>query len=144
MSRRLTGCHLVPNGKLKQTDAAIYWTLVECLFPHGRTFANGPVVRLDLMASLIVCSAAEKDYAESLCWYASRSTALASDFDDEFDRALSQILCDPLRFPSCGLRHRYYLMRRFPFRVIYRIDGEDVVVVAVAHTARSPDYWTNR
>ena len=107
-------------------------------------FANGRVARLDLMASLIVCSAAETDITESLCWYANRSTTVANDFDDEFHRALNQILSDPLRFPACDLRHRFYLMRRFPFRVIYRVDGDDVIVMAVAHAARSPDYWSNR
>jgi plasmid stabilization system protein ParE len=107
-------------------------------------FANGRVARLGSMASLIVCSAAEADYTESLCWYAERSTTAADDFDEEFSRALNEIVSDPLRFPSCDLRHRFYLMRRFPFRVIYRVDGDDVFIMAVAHAARSPDYWTNR
>jgi hypothetical protein len=35
-------------------------------------------------------------------------------------------------------------MRRFPFQIIYRVPGEDVVIIAVAHTSRSPDYWSNR
>jgi hypothetical protein len=35
-------------------------------------------------------------------------------------------------------------MRRFPFQIIYRVPGEDVVIIAVAHTSRSPDYWPNR
>ena len=96
------------------------------------------------MASLIVCSAAESDYTESLRWYSARSVEAANDFDDEFDRALNQILSDPWRFPLCDLRHRYFLMRRFPFRVIYRVDGDDVSVIAVAHAARSPDYWADR
>ena len=96
------------------------------------------------MASLIVCSAAEIDYTESLCWYADRSATAADDFDAEFNHALDEILSDPSRFPLCDLRHRYFLMRRFPFRVIYRVDGGDVIVIAVAHTSRLPDYWNDR
>ncbi len=96
------------------------------------------------MARLIICSAAETDYTESLVWYAGRSQDAANDFDNEFDQGIDQILSDPRRFPLCDARHRYFLMRRFPFRIIYRIDGEDVIVIAVAHTARSPDYWMDR
>ncbi len=87
------------------------------------------------MASLIVCSAAENDYTESLCWYAVRSATAAHDFDAEFSRALDEILSDPSRFPLCDLRQRYFLMRRFPFRIIYRMDGGDVIVIAVAHAS---------
>ncbi len=35
-------------------------------------------------------------------------------------------------------------MRRFPFQVIYRLLGEDVIMNAVAHTSRAPDYWSDR
>ncbi|WP_102017610.1 type II toxin-antitoxin system RelE/ParE family toxin [Rhodopirellula islandica] len=49
-----------------------------------------------------------------------------------------------MRFPKCDARHRFYLLRRFPFRVIYRVDGEDVVVVAVAHGSQDPNYWATR
>ncbi len=96
------------------------------------------------MANLIVCSAAEIDYTESLRWYAEQSVAVAIDFDAEFDRALSQIAANPERFPMCDLRHRYFLLRRFPFRIIFRDVRGDVLVIAVAHNSRSPDYWAKR
>jgi plasmid stabilization system protein ParE len=96
------------------------------------------------MGNLIICSAAEDDYTESLRWYAERSIEAANDFDTEFDRALGEITASPERFPRCDDRHRYFLMRRFPFQIIYRVPGEDVVIIAVAHTSRSPDYWSNR
>ncbi len=103
-----------------------------------------PAGRLDLMASVIICSVAEVDYTESVTWYAARSVDAANDFDAEFDQALSKISADPERFPFCDVRHRYFLLRRFPFRIIYRIVHDDVVVIAVAHASRSPDYWADR
>ena len=96
------------------------------------------------MADVILCSAAEVDYTESLNWYAKNSVDVANDFDAEFNRALIEITADPERFPMCDVRHRYFLLRRFPFRIIYRIVQDDVVVIAVAHGSRSPDYWTDR
>lgn len=96
------------------------------------------------MTNVIICSAAEIDYTESLTWYAERSVDVANDFDAEFDRAMSQIATDPERFPLCDSRHRYYLLRRFPFRIIYRVVRDEILVIAVAHGSRSPDYWANR
>ena len=96
------------------------------------------------MTNVIVCSAAEVDYTESLKWYAERSIEAANDFDAEFDRAISKIASDPERFPKCDSCHRYFLLRRFPFRIIYRIVASEVVVIAVAHGSRSSDYWAER
>ncbi|MEZ5944682.1 MAG: type II toxin-antitoxin system RelE/ParE family toxin [Planctomycetaceae bacterium] len=103
-----------------------------------------PVARPGWMGKVIICSAAEVDFTESLKWYAERSIEAANDFDAEFDKALTQIAENPERFPKCDTRHRYYLLRRFPFRIIYRITATDLVVIAIAHESRSPEYWTGR
>jgi len=39
---------------------------------------------------------------------------------------------------------RRCLVNRFPYGVIYGIDGEEVVVIAVAHLKREPNYWIDR
>ncbi|MEJ7594435.1 MAG: hypothetical protein WKF77_23110 [Planctomycetaceae bacterium] len=63
------------------------------------------------MVNVIISSAAEVDYTESLTWYAVRSVDAAKDFDAEFHRALGQMSADPERFPLCDVRHRYFLLR---------------------------------
>jgi len=40
------------------------------------------------------------------------------------------------------LRRR--LIRRFPFGILYRIEPEEIVIVAVAHLLRKPGYWRKR
>ncbi len=57
-----------------------------------------PDARPALMASVILCSAAEVDYTESLCWYGERSIEAAKEFDSEFDHALNQIASTPEQF----------------------------------------------
>jgi len=96
------------------------------------------------MIDLVVCSSAESEYAEALSWYANRSVEVADRFDAELDRALHVIAADPERFPRCNERHRFYLMRNFPSQVIYRQHKEHWVVIAIAHTARKPKYWSKR
>lgn len=56
------------------------------------------------MTNVIICSAAEIDYTESLTWYAERSLDAANDFDAEFDRALSRIAANPEQFPHCDAK----------------------------------------
>lgn len=96
------------------------------------------------MNKLHIVSAAESEFAEALCWYAERSRQAAEKFDREFDAALTAISTAPRRYPFCDDRHRFYLMDRFPYQVIFREDVEEVVVIAVAHMKRRPRYWESR
>ena len=77
-------------------------------------------------------------------WYFSRSAAAASDFADEMERAVELILDGPDRWPNHLHGTRRFLLRRFPFLVVYRVLGDSVLVVAVAHAARKPGYWKRR
>ena len=39
---------------------------------------------------------------------------------------------------------RRFLFTRFPYSLIYGIDQETIVVIAVAHQHREPRYWAGR
>lgn len=88
--------------------------------------------------------AARRDYDESFDWYASRSLLAAERFERAVEKALRQISENPERFAMVGQDHRGCALERFPFRLIYRIDPERILVVAVAHAKRRPNYWTRR
>lgn len=96
------------------------------------------------MAEIVVSSPAEQEYAEALTWYAKRSMRTAERFDDDFDQSMRLIAATPERFAKCDDRHRFFLMRRFPYQIIYRSEATRLTVVAVAHTSRKPNYWHGR
>lgn len=96
------------------------------------------------MIELVVSSAAEVDYSNALSWYAQQDVAVAEQFDTEFDRVMQTIAEDPSRFPLCDDRHHFYLMRRFPYQLIFREAADHWVIVAVAHTSRKPRFWSDR
>ena len=39
---------------------------------------------------------------------------------------------------------RSFGLRRFPFRVVYLVEGGSCTVLAVAHQSREPGYWASR
>ena len=97
------------------------------------------------MDKLLIAEAAGEEYTDSLKWYAARSMRAAERFEAAFAQALKSIAEHPDRYPLCDDRHRFYLLKRFPFQVIYRQVAEDRwLIVAVAHTSRRPGYWLNR
>ena len=77
-------------------------------------------------------------------WYEARSPAAGRSFMAELDRAIEQIAEAPRRWTEYRFGTRRYLMRRFPFVVIYRVSGSAIEVLAVAHGRRRPGYWRER
>ena len=110
----------------------------------GVKFAPAFAGRLDSMVEVVVASPAEFELSEALRWYAERSLATAERFDEEFDHSLRIIASAPDRFAMCDDRHRFFLMRRFPYQIIYRHDAANLTVIAVADTSREPTYWHGR
>lgn len=77
-------------------------------------------------------------------WYAQRSTAAANAFMEEVDHAVEQISAAPDRWPIFAGSARRYLLRRFPYMVVYRQTDTGIQVLAVAHARRRPGYWKKR
>ena len=77
-------------------------------------------------------------------WYPDRNNTAAEAFLAELDRAVEAISESPMRWPIHLHGTRRFLLRRFPFSVVYRELGETLQIVAVAHGRRKPGYWKDR
>lgn len=81
---------------------------------------------------------------QAAAWYAERSDRAAAAFAAELDRAVETVAEVPLAWPEARHGTRRCLLWRFPFNVVFRIEPGRLVIVAVAHTSRKPDYWSRR
>ena len=70
-------------------------------------------------------------------WYAERSGSAAIGFSEE-DAAESAIVRLPEAWPRYYRGTRRYLLQRCPFSIIYRVEHERIVIVAVAHERDGP------
>ena len=77
-------------------------------------------------------------------WYAERNPSAAAAFIAALDQAVSQIPESPERWPLHLYGTRKFLLRRFPYAVIYRQTATAIQIVAVAHGRRRPGYWKTR
>jgi toxin ParE1/3/4 len=77
-------------------------------------------------------------------WYRERNGAVAEDFLRELDAAMEAIAEAPDRWPRTHGKLRRYVMRKFPFSVVYVRRADFVQVMAIAHHRRRPGYWKNR
>jgi len=77
-------------------------------------------------------------------WYRDRNETAAMRFRRELDRAVELIAERPEAAPPYVASTRRFLLRRFPFFLVYRVFEQRVQVVAVAHARRRPHYWLQR
>lgn len=82
--------------------------------------------------------------AAAAAWYAERSLTAAAEFESELDAAELAIKDLPHAWPPYGHGTRRYLLRRYPFGVVYRVEALRILIVAVAHGRRRPGYWHAR
>ena len=51
-------------------------------------------------------------------------------------------------FPDAGPRYLYgtrrVVMTDYPYLLVYRVRGDILQVIAIAHTSRRPGYWRDR
>jgi toxin ParE1/3/4 len=50
----------------------------------------------------------------------------------------------PEAWPVVAPGLRRVMVHRFPYAVIYSMDGHQLIVFAVMHFRRKPDYWRER
>ena len=87
---------------------------------------------------------AEQEMLDAAKYYETAQLGLGSDFLDEVQIASHAIGRDPLRYGFYGRPIRSIKLERFPYRLLYAIETDRILIVAVMHLHRRPDYWKHR
>lgn len=87
---------------------------------------------------------AESEMINAAAWYESQQPDLGKRFLTVVQDATNRIAINPLLFPEVEGDVRRCLTHAFPFGVLFRIQPDAVVVVAVMHLHREPGYWQTR
>ena len=85
---------------------------------------------------VIIRPNAEADLAEARSWYEAQRAGLGDELLDEVRRAAGLLADDPERRPFYYRDFRRLLMRRFPYKLFYRIEGDRVIVFRILHAKR--------
>jgi mRNA-degrading endonuclease RelE of RelBE toxin-antitoxin system len=87
---------------------------------------------------LIVKPEAIDDMSSGFYWYENKRAGLGSEFLDEVDEFYSRITQNPEHYQS-HKNQRAAVLHRFPYKIIYEIEGESKVVYAVYHDKQDPE-----
>ena len=91
-----------------------------------------------------ILPAARAEIEEAAEWYEAARGGLATEFLHEVDAGLSRVVDFPNAWHPLSQRVRRYRLNRFPYGIFYQVRKEEILVVAVAHLHRHPEYWRHR
>ena len=83
-------------------------------------------------------SPAEDEITEAALFYELASTGLGRDFLDDVRRVINRLLDYPFAGGRIDSDLRRILLSRFPFSLVYAVETDSIVIVAVAHHGREP------
>jgi len=87
---------------------------------------------------------AQIELYEAIEYYNYEVSGLGEAFLSEVSNVLDRIGKYPEAWPSCSKRTRRTQTRRFPYGIMYQIRKDEILIVAIAHLHRKPDYWKDR
>ncbi len=87
---------------------------------------------------------AELELYEAASRYESEVPELGLRFADEVERVIYLLLEHPELGSRLDDELRHFVLRKFPFSVVYAATENLVYIVAVAHGSREPEYWRSR
>ncbi|MDX6445336.1 MAG: hypothetical protein QOH71_2410 [Blastocatellia bacterium] len=96
------------------------------------------------MMEIRFLSLANREVDDAIQWYEAKEADLSREFLDELDRVVRLIRLYPYAGIQVELDIRRFLFTRFPYSLIYGVDEKTIVVIAVAHQHREPNYWVDR
>jgi toxin ParE2 len=91
---------------------------------------------------LLVPAAAELE--EAVAWYRALAPALDQRLLAEVRAGCRLIAEHPHAWHPIESGVRRFRLRHFPYGLIYVIEAEEIIVLAVAHLHREPTYWRSR
>jgi len=84
------------------------------------------------------------EFEEAVRFYKERGRNLGKRFAREVKTTIRKIVATPDRWRVLEADVRRCLVRVFPYSVLYTIEADYVLIIAVAHGKRQPGYWRHR
>ncbi|WMJ75523.1 type II toxin-antitoxin system RelE/ParE family toxin [Cytophagaceae bacterium ABcell3] len=85
-----------------------------------------------------------EDLSKAYRFYEEEMEGLGEDFLSIIESVFSKIREHPHRYPEKYQNKRIFVVKKYPFVVIYEVEVKTITVYSVFHTSRNPQIWEKR
>jgi toxin ParE1/3/4 len=94
--------------------------------------------------SILLVEDVYADLWEAGSWYKEQRDGLQDEFINSFEECLERILLNPLGYQLKSGKARYVMLHRFPFKVFYKIYGNEIKIYGIIHAKRDSKHIRKR
>ena len=87
---------------------------------------------------------AREEFHSAIKYYESQQTNLGRKFQSDVENSISRIKEFPKAYVSIKNDERRCLLHKFKYSIFYSIEESYILIIAIAHQHRKPDYWIDR
>ncbi len=93
---------------------------------------------------LKIIQLAETELDDAFDYYEYELEGLGHKFLQEFRKGIKRILAHPYAWSPIQDNVRKCVLKKFPYTIVYAIEENSIIILALAHQHRQPDYWIDR
>jgi len=84
---------------------------------------------------------ARKELEDAVSYYELEQRGLGLRFQEEIRKTIDRLMIYPNACPIEIGEVRKSFVHKFPYKILYSIQGEIIIVLAISHLHRRPGYW---
>lgn len=96
------------------------------------------------MMRVIFTRLARQEVEDAVRFYELEYSGLGRKFKEEVRKAALRIAAYPEGWSIERGNVRKCLLHKFPYKLLYAVDENHILIIAVAHQHRKPDYWFDK
>ena len=77
-------------------------------------------------------------------YYNFQLEGLGNRFKEDIGNGIKRISDYPEAWQHQTKRTRRFVLNSFPYKIIYAVKSNRIIILAIAHSHREPDYWIDR
>ncbi len=93
---------------------------------------------------LVILDIAEKELSDIVDHYNEKSDDLGFKFLDQVQVGFKRIKDYPYAWPIFSNRSHYYLINRFPYKILYSIKADTIIIGGFMNDRQNPKNWKDR
>jgi mRNA-degrading endonuclease RelE of RelBE toxin-antitoxin system len=91
--------------------------------------------------NILISEFAQKELNDGIFYYELQLQGLGLQFKSEVRESINRIKKTPNVWPQEKGEVRKYLLHKFPYKILYSVQEQNIIILAIGHQHRKPGYW---
>ncbi len=87
---------------------------------------------------------AKFEFHDTIRYYEIQQKGLGKRFEYEIKNSINRIKKFPKSYQKVFNEIRRCTLHKFPHNILYLIENDTLLIIAISHQHRKPDYWIDR